>query len=131
MLPEESLEIINKMQTNELIENFYPKSPEPIVHSKIDDIQDQLSDTNKELESIHYENMKLNAQIEVLNKIIDSKDDDIKELQKVNNKLKVSNAILEKSNKHSFRNGMLVTIIGGIIVTFAGWFINNGMNLIK
>lgn len=96
-------------------------------NEKIDDLSNQLTQANieisnqtKELQSIHYENLKLNAQIDILNKTIDSQNNELSELKYINAELKVANKRLEESNK-SNRGYWVKSILVGIflsIVTF-------------
>ena len=101
-------------QTNNILED---------QNEKIDDLSDKLEQANseiskqtKELQSIHYENMKLNAQINVLNKTIDSQNDELEHLRNINAELKITNQTLENSNKHSIRNAVFLAIGTGIVL---------------
>ena len=55
--------------TNKLIEEQNEKISG--MQNKIEESNLELQTQTKELQALHYENMKLNAQIEVLNKTID------------------------------------------------------------
>lgn len=81
------------------------------------------------LEKIHYENMKLNAQIEVLNKVTDQYSHKIEELKDVNYELRKSNKELtdlnnqyKKNNKNSgiknFIWGVLITIFAELVLKY-------------
>lgn len=69
-------------------------------NEKINELSNRLEGANAELKSIHYENLKYNAQIEVLNKTIDSQTDELEQLRDINAELKISNKILTDNNKH-------------------------------
>lgn len=122
-----------------------PKIPEPLIRpnpihetnrilegqsEKIDDLSKNLDIANseiakqtKELQSIHYENMKLNAQIDVLNKTVDSQKDELERLRNINAELKTSNKILEKNNKHYWRNTFIVGFVVAAIFFVLGCLI--------
>lgn len=60
-------------------------------NEKIDDLSNKLENANleianqtKELQSIRYENMKLNAQIDVLNKTVNTQNDELEHLRSIN-----------------------------------------------
>lgn len=89
---------------------------------KVDDLSNKLEQANSELQAIHYENMKLNAQIDVLNKTIDSQSVELEQLRNINAELKTSNKILTENNKHYWRNTILASLIVGIITFILGMF---------
>lgn len=98
-------------------------------NGKIDDLSLKLEEANleiskqtQELKSIHYENMKLNAQIDTLNKIIDSQNDELERLRNINAELKLANKTLEKSNE-SNRGYWIKTILIGIFTTVLGFLL--------
>ena len=69
------------------------------------------------IQKIQYENMKLNAQIDVLNKTLDYNREELYELQKANGELKAVNVNLENSNRHYWRNTGLISF-GVAIISF-------------
>ena len=89
---------------------------------RIDSMKSELITQTDALQSIHYENMKLNAQIEVLNKTIDSKDEELSKLQDINTELKTTNQTLEESN-NSNRGYWIKTILIGIFTTVLGFLL--------
>lgn len=91
-------------------------------NEKINELSDKLESANAELKSIHYENLKCNAQIEVLNKTIDSQTDELEQLRNINAELKTSNKILTENNKHYWRNTILVSLSVGMITFILGMF---------
>lgn len=121
-----------------------PKISEPLVrpnpihetnrilreqNEKIDELSFELEKANLEianqtveLHSIHYENMKLNAQIEVLNKTLDSQRDELERLRGINAELKTTNQTIEDNNKHSTRKAILLAIgTGVVLITIEHW----------
>lgn len=122
-----------------------PKIPEPLIRpnpihetnrilegqsEKIDDLSKNLEIANseivkqtKELQSIHYENMKLNTQIDVLNKTVDSQKDELERLRNINAELKTSNKMLKENNKHYWRNTFIVGFVVAAIFFVLGYFI--------
>lgn len=72
-----------------------------------------------QLTSIQYENMKLNAQIKVMNKTIDSNNEELLKLQTTNSELKIVNQNLKDNNKHywlyTFLIGIATTILGIVL----------------
>lgn len=130
------------------VPTYTPKAPEVLVHpnpihetnkllesqnEKIDDLSTKLEEANleiskqtKELQSIHYENMKLNVQIDTLNKTIDSKDDELSKLRDINAELKLANKTLDENNK-SNRGYWIKTILIGIFTTVLGFLLGKYM----
>lgn len=70
-----------------------------------------LEENNKELYSIHYEDMKTNAQLQTLLKVVDSQNDEMERLKSINQELKKVNNTLKENNKHSFRDGIIIGLI--------------------
>ena len=94
---------VNKMAENmsEYLNTDFeiPKIPDPeerlrFLTEKLDSMNSELETQTKAMHKIQYENMKLNAQIEVLNKTIDSDKDELFELQKGDCEKKSVNKIL-------------------------------------
>lgn len=115
-----------------------PKTPEPIPNSnpihkadklleaqnvKIDNLSNELEQSNLELQSIHYENMKLNAQIDVLNKAVDFQNDELERLRNINAELKISNQSLKENNNHYWRNTFIVGFAAALIFFLLGLII--------
>ena len=100
-------------ETNRILEN---------PNEKINELSNKLESANTELKSIHYENLKYNAQIEVLNKTIDSQTDELEQLRNINAELKTSNKILIENNKHYWRNTILISLTIGTIMFILGLF---------
>ena len=67
--------------------------------------------------------MKLNAQIEVLNKTIDSDKDELFELQKANAELKAVNINLDNSSRHYWRNTTIISFTVALIFFVLGLII--------
>lgn len=92
------------------------KNPNEEMEELTVEQNEKLDKQTSELMYIHYENMKLNAQIEVLNKTIDSHDDDIVKLQntisKLKSELETVHQIIKDNNKHYW----IYTIITGLLV---------------
>lgn len=103
-----------------------PKIPDPeerlrFLTEKLDSMNSELESQTKAMHKIQYENMKLNAQIEVLNKTLDSNRDELFELQKANAELKAVNKNLENSNRHYWRNTGLVSFGVALIFYLLGF----------
>ncbi len=99
-------------------------------NEKISELSGMLENANAELKSIHYENLKCNAQIEVLNKTIDSQTDELEQLRNINAELETSNRMLKENNKHYWRNTMMVSISVGIITFILGMFSTEAKSLL-
>ena len=73
-----------------------------------------------ELEKIRYENIKLNAQIDTLNKLTDKQSDDILELKNdlatTKKSLNDFKAQYNNSNKHSLIKGIIIGFIPSLII---------------
>ena len=100
---------------------------EDTVFGKMDKLEESINKSNLtqesqlvELEKIRYENMKLNAQIDTLNKLTDKQRDDISELKNDLATTKKSfndfKAQYNNSNKHSFIKGILIGFIPSLII---------------
>lgn len=75
-----------------------------------------------QLTSIQYENMKLNAQIEVMNKTIDSNNEELHKLQSANSDLKAVNQTLKDNNKHYWLFTALISIGCAILGVILGHY---------
>lgn len=96
-----------------------PEINNPVVE-ELQTLRDETTKQTKELQNIRYENMKLNAQIDTLNKTIDSKNDELENLRNINTELKIANKTLEESN-NSNRGYWIKTIFVGIFTTILGF----------
>ena len=99
-----------------------PSIPTPedrlrFLTEKLDITNSELKTQTESMQKIQYENMKLNAQIDVLNKTLDSNREELYELQKANGELKAVNTNLENSNRHYWRNTGLISF-GVAIISF-------------
>ena len=92
---------------------------EDTVCGKMDRLGENIKKSNLtqesqlvELEKIRYENIKLNAQIDTLNKLIDKQSDDILELKNdlatTKKSLNDFKAQYNNSNKHSLIKGIII-----------------------
>ena len=123
------------MTANKMAENMneylntdfeIPKIPDPeerlrFLTEKLDSMNSELETQTKAMHKIQYENIKLNAQIEVLNKTIDSDKDELFELQKANAELKAVNKNLENSSRHYWRNTGFVSFVVALIFYLLGF----------
>lgn len=87
---------------------------------KMDKLNSTQASQLNELEKIRFENIKLNAQIDTLNKLIDKQRDDISTLK---TDLATTQKILddfkkqyENANKHSFISGIIIGFIPSLII---------------
>ena len=104
------------------------KIPDPeerlrFLTEKLDSMNSELESQTKAMHKIRYENMKLNAQIEVLNKTLDSNRDELFELQKANAELKAVNKNLDNSNRHYWRNTTIISFTVALIFFVLGLII--------
>ena len=67
------------------------------------------------------ENMKLNAQIEIQNKTLDSNLEELNRLRTVNTELKAVNKNLENSNRHYWRNTTIISFVVALIFYLLGF----------
>lgn len=100
---------------------------EDTVCGKMDRLEENIKKSNLtqesqlvELEKIRYENIKLNAQIDTLNKLTDKQSDDILELKNdlatTKKSLKDFKAQYNNSNKHSLIKGIIIGFIPSLII---------------
>ena len=92
-----------------------PKFPSPeerlkFLTDKMDSMQSELENQTEAMRKIQYENIKLNAQIEIQNKTLDSNLEELNELRTVNAELKAVNQNLINNNKHYWRNTLLISV---------------------
>lgn len=90
----------------------FQQTPIPKIENPM--VKEQQKSNNK-LDAIQYENMKLNAQIETQNKLIDACNTKIDDLQTTNNNLKEINQTLIDNNKHYWIYSTIITIIGAVV----------------
>lgn len=107
-----------------------PKMPEIIrrnpnkeVEKLLNQQNEKLDEQTKELQSIRYENMKLNAQIEVLNKTVDLQSNELEKLRNINSELKVANQTLKSNNRHYWRNTFIIAFAVAAIFFVLGLII--------
>ena len=89
--------------------DYIPKfqSPEErlkFLTDKMDSMQSELENQTEAMRKIQYENIKLNSQIEIQNKTLDSNLEELNELRTVNAELKAVNQNLINNNKRYWRN---------------------------
>ena len=106
--------------------DYIPKfqSPEErlkFLTDKMDSMQSELENQTEAMRKIQYENMKLNAQIEIQNKTLDSNLEELNELRTVNAELKAVNKNLENSNRHYWRNTAIVSFVVALIFYLLGF----------
>lgn len=99
---EMNLNIIKKLPT--------PEERLKFITEKMDSMNSELEEQTDTMRKIQYENMKLNAQIEILNKTIDSDKEKLDKLQENNIELKAINISLGNSNRHYWRNTLLISL---------------------
>ena len=99
-----------KQNTFEMPNIPTPEKRLKFLTEKLDATNSELKTQTESMQKIQYENMKLNAQIEVLNKTIDSNRNELFELQKANGELKAININFENSNRHYWRNTGLISL---------------------
>lgn len=113
---------MKQIQKSMKIDPYIPEIANPMVtQQKI--TNQKIAELKNTIESIRFQNMKLNAQIEVLNKTIESDKSEIEELQKANTNLKIVNKTLEENNRHYWRNTFAVSLLVGIILFVIGMVI--------
>lgn len=112
----------------ELPEIQTPEERFKFMTDKLDEMKDELKNQTTELQRLEYENKKLNAQITTQNKVIDKQLSELEEQKGINANLQNINNTLNKNNKHSFRNGILIGLIPAVIIlvitvilTYYGW----------
>lgn len=99
------------------------QSPEErlkFLTNKLDSMNSELKSQTESMNKIRYENMKLNAQIEVLNKTIDSRNEELIELRNANIELKAVNMNLVNSNNHYWRNTFVISFVVAFIFYLLG-----------
>ncbi|MDU1127873.1 hypothetical protein [Veillonella sp.] len=115
-------EFFLKLAENNMPEIQYniklPEMPEFIIRNPNEEVENLLNQQNKkldeqtkELHSIRYENIKLNAQIDTLDKMIDSQNNELLKLRDVNSELKIANKTLKDNNKNYWRNTFIIAFV--------------------
>ena len=84
-----------------------------------DYMQSELENQTESMRKIQYENMKLNAQIEIQNKTLDL--EELNRLRTVNTELKAVNKNLENSNRHYWRNTTIISFVVALIFYLLGF----------
>ena len=101
------------------------QSPEErlkFLTDKMDSMQSELENQTEAIRKIQYENIKLNAQIEIQNKTLDSNLEELNELRTVNAELKAVNQNLINNNKHYWRNTLLISVGVAILSYILGLY---------
>ena len=103
-----------------------PEFPSPeerfrFLTDKLDSMQSELENQTESMRKIQYENMKLNAQIEIQNKTLDSNLEELNRLRTVNTELKAVNKNLENSNRHYWRNTTIISFVVALIFYLLGF----------
>lgn len=90
------------------------------VCGKMDRLNTTQETQLNELEKIRYENIKLNAQVDTLNKLTDVQSNDISvlknDLEKTQKLLADFKEEYKKANKHSFITGIIIGFIPSLII---------------
>ena len=100
----------------------FPELSNPMLE-ELQALRTEVVNQTKELQHIRYENMKLNAQINTMNKIIDSKNDELDNLRNINTELKIANKTLKESNDHYWRNTFIISFVVALIFFVLGLII--------
>ena len=85
-------------------------------------MQSELENQTEAMRKIQYENMKLNAQIDIQNKTLDSNLEELNELRTVNAELKAVNQNLINNNKPYWRNTLLISVGVAILSYILGLY---------
>lgn len=107
--------------------DYMPKFPSPeerlkFLADKMDSMQSEPENQTEAMRKIQYENIKLNAQIEIQNKKLDSNLEELNELRTVNAELKAVNQNLINNNKHYWRNTLLISVGVAILSYILGLY---------
>lgn len=121
---QQMLKLNNNINMN-MFDNL-PQFPSPeerfrFLTDKLDSMQSELENQTEAMRKIQYENMKLNAQIEIQNKTLDSNLEELNELRTVNAELKAVNKNLENSNRHYWRNTAIISFVVALIFYLLGF----------
>lgn len=107
-----------------LVSNKKPDLPKNQMVAQQEKLNTLVGQLESKLTSIQYENMKLNVQIETLNKTIDSDNEKLDGLKTANINLETVNQTLINSNKHYWRNTFFISLMVGIISFILGMYTN-------
>ena len=99
-----------------------PEERLKFLTDKMDSMQSELENQTEAMRKIQYENIKLNAQIEIQNKTLDSNLEELNELRTVNAELKAVNQNLINNNKHYWRNTLLISVGVAILSYILGLY---------
>lgn len=113
-----------------LVSNKKPNLPKNQMVAQQEKLNTLVGQLESKLTSIQYENMKLNTQIETLNKTIDSDTEKLDELKTANGNLKTVNQTLIDNNKHYWRNTFFISLMVGIISFILGMYSNEIKSLL-
>lgn len=113
---------INMNMFDNLPEFPSPEEQLKFLTDKMDSMQSELENQTEAMKKIQYENIKLNAQIEIQNKTIDSNLEELNTLRNVNAELKAVNKNLENSNRHYWRNTLLISVSVAILSYVLGLY---------
>lgn len=113
---------INMNMFDNLPEFPSPEEQLKFLTDKMDSMQSELENQTESMKKIQYENIKLNAQIEIQNKTIDSNLEELNTLRNVNAELKAVNKNLENSNRHYWRNTLLISVSVAILSYVLGLY---------
>lgn len=112
---------INMNMFDNLPEFPSPEEQLKFLTDKMDSMQSELENQTEAMKKIQYENIKLNAQIEIQNKTIDSNLEELNTLRNVNAELKAVNKNLENSNRHYWRNTTIISFVVALIFYLLGF----------
>lgn len=113
-----------------LVSNKKPNLPKNQMVAQQEKLNTLVGQLESKLTSIQYENVKLNAQIETLNKTIDSDTEKLDELETANANLKTVNQTLIDNNKHYWRTTFFISLMVGIISFILGIYSNEIKSLL-
>ena len=99
-----------------------PEQPKNLMVTQQEKLNTLVEQLELKITSIQYENMKLNAQIETLNKTIDSNNEELHKLQSANSDLKAVNQTLKDNNKHYWLFTALISIGCAILGVILGHY---------
>lgn len=115
---------LEQMTQQNFVHNVYtPPRTDYVIknpHKKSEDLLEQVVDNQgveiTEIRAIRYENMKLNAQVDTLNKLNDEQKTELENLRQINIQLEKTNSILEEEKKNATKSTVFWSIITGILL---------------
>ena len=115
---------LEQMTQQNFVHNVYtPPRTDYVIknpHKKSEDFLEQVVDNQgveiTEIRAIRYENMKLNAQVDTLNKLNDEQKTELENLRQINIQLEKTNSILEEEKKNATKSTVFWSIITGILL---------------